>query len=218
MAAQSNDIKQLFSHLGLNPGEYVEIRPKPDSNATVRRKPLPETVLQSLAQEPALPATEQVAAVVADRAVPAQPIAVSPVRVEASMPGEPAVTVTMNAPVAPAPNPASSDRLRSLFQQVKEPLTAGVPVEEEDANHEQPLQEAIAEAHYVHPTGRSRRQSAEDNSAAVALDAALARLKDAPPKLQTRPASLQTSTRTGIGSGGDTLQDVFRRLSKASKK
>lgn len=197
MSAQSNDIKQLFSHLGLNPGDYLEIRPKPVSNATVARAPvvLPEGLL------------------------PTPPVAVAPAPVQVveapvtRVTDEVQRTVTLNAP--PPVNQPPAENLHSLFQQVKEPLTAGLPAEEEDTGVEQSLKEAVAETRYVPPVPQTRRPPPEETMATDALDAALAKLKDAPPRLQTPPLLAHTSTQAGAGSR---LQDVFRRISSKGSK
>lgn len=49
MVEKKDDIKQLFSHLGLNPSDYQEIRSAPSANATVSEAPRRWSLLQSAA-------------------------------------------------------------------------------------------------------------------------------------------------------------------------
>lgn len=58
MAEKSDDIKNLFLNLGLNPGDYHEIRSAPTANATVSEAPRRWSLLQAAAIKPvaAMPA------------------------------------------------------------------------------------------------------------------------------------------------------------------
>ena len=218
MSGQSSDIKQLFSHLGLNPGDYLEIRPKPASNATRSRTEavIPEELLmprQPTPQEFAalLPAPEPAApdAIPAPETVVIPAMAQAPVRLL----GSPATNdqpVTVVVPVAHPAVPVVRENLESLFRQVSEPPTAGASAEELEEDSSASLKDLAAEA-ARDSTITSRRISDEDVRGNQALDAALAKLKDASSRLQVPHQSVHTGTQAGSGSS---LLDVFRRISK----
>lgn len=150
MAEKSDDIKQLFSHLGLNPNDYHEIRSAPTMNATVSEAPRRWSLLQAV---PAAAGSPTPGAEALRSLVPPAPVAVpKPSPVPAALlaavappppqPVAPRLEKPADAPptLEPAPaaialptdlsaalfaNPAPpSDGLHSLFQSVKEPQTA----------------------------------------------------------------------------------------------
>lgn len=93
-ADRSDDIKQLFSHLGLNPGDYQEIReksraaPRGESLMPTAAKPTPPTVMPAAA-----PPTVQIA--------PTVPVL-------APVPPAPAPTIAAPPPMSQAPAVANS--------------------------------------------------------------------------------------------------------------
>jgi hypothetical protein len=139
MAEKSDDIKQLFSHLGLNPSDYQEIRSAPSANATVTETPRRWSLLQATSKhplptkiEPIVPTTSGPSAmptpapaavpraVAAAAPAPAQWAALSP-RATVSVPMAP-VVVPPPAVAAPvADDQPLAEGLRSLFQSVREP-------------------------------------------------------------------------------------------------
>lgn len=149
MAEKSDDIKQLFSHLGLNPNDYHEIRSAPTMNATVSEAPRRWSLLQAVPVAAASPAPgaealrspgpAALAAVPRPSPLPTallaavapaapQPPAARPEKPAESAPTlEPAPAATLptdlSALFASQPAPPS-DGLHSLFQSVKEPQTA----------------------------------------------------------------------------------------------
>lgn len=133
MAEKSDDIRQLFSHLGLNPGDYHEIRSAPLANATVGEAPRRWPLLQSPPAQPAhiAPAAAPVAvpqAVLASLLpdpVPAPHVA-PPVEAPAPAPAaEPSAhSVLPSVLSAVLATPAPQSDLQSLFLSVKEPQTA----------------------------------------------------------------------------------------------
>ena len=67
MSEKSDDIKQLFSHLGLNPSDYQEIRSAPSSGATMTEAPRRWSLLQAISSPTPVPSR------VAPTAAPASP-------------------------------------------------------------------------------------------------------------------------------------------------
>lgn len=145
MSEKSDDIKQLFSHLGLNPSDYQEIRSAPSSGATMTEAPRRWSLLQAInTQAPAArvaptlaPATPAVAPAPAAVPPPPTPSQWAEILPGLSVPrGEPATTAV---PVPPSPPPAAAvepppaptvavDGLSSLFQSVREsPVPPPVP-------------------------------------------------------------------------------------------
>ena len=149
MAEKSDDIKQLFSHLGLNPNDYHEIRSAPTANATVSEAPRRWSLLQAAAPQrhvqPAMPQALLTAA--APMPVPAPvPVSVPPQAMAQSL--LPAALLaaaedilraeaTGGSPLRRQPlseqlptrepvmaEPVTDLGLQSLFQSVKEPQTA----------------------------------------------------------------------------------------------
>lgn len=133
MAEKSDDIKQLFSHLGLNPSDYQEIRSAPSANATVTETPRRWSLLQATSKHP-LPT--KVAPIVPTTSAPSAPPAAVPRAVAAATPAqwaELSPRATVSVPMAPVvvpppavPAPVADDQplaegLRSLFQSVREP-------------------------------------------------------------------------------------------------
>lgn len=134
MSEKSDDIKQLFSHLGLNPSDYQEIRSAPSANATVTEAPRRWALLQATSKQP-LPT--KVAPIVspAPAAVPAAvPRSVAPAAPSQRAELPPKAALLPSAVPAVAPSPADqllTEGLRSLFQSVREPVPVaplpGVP-------------------------------------------------------------------------------------------
>lgn len=138
MAEKSDDIKQLFSHLGLNPNDYHEIRSAPTANATVSEAPRRWSLLQaapapvSIAQQMARPSA-LAAAPVAVASVAAAPAVTSLLAAAAVSEAPPtfepqpvpqALPADLSAALLAQPVAASAlDDLQSLFQSVKEPQT-----------------------------------------------------------------------------------------------
>ena len=143
MADKSDDIKQLFSHLGLNPNDYHEIRSAPTANATVSEVPRRWSLLQAAAAprsvQPVMP--QALLTAVAPVPVPAPPAAMSQsllpaallaaaediLRAEAT--GGSSLRRPALAEQAPRREPAMIEPaadlgLQSRFQSVKEPQTA----------------------------------------------------------------------------------------------
>ena len=146
MSEKSDDIKQLFSHLGLNPNDYQEIRSAPTANATATEAPRRWSLLQAIApQQPVAPRVAPVANFAAAVAPTASvlPAALAPMlsptaalaAVRASSVRDEAAN--MPPPVL-GPDPVeaisgrgsastTSESLHSLFQSVKEPQTVAAP-------------------------------------------------------------------------------------------
>lgn len=131
MAEKSDDIRQLFSHLGLNPGDYHEIRSAPLANATVGEAPRRWPLLQSPPAQPASIAPA-VAPVAVPQAVLASllpdpapaPYVAPPVESPAPAAEPPAQSVLPSVLSAVLATPAPQTDLQSLFLSVKEPQTA----------------------------------------------------------------------------------------------
>ncbi len=218
MSGQSSDIKQLFSHLGLNPGDYLEIRPKPASNATRSRT---EAVIPEELLMPRQPTPQEFAALlsapepVVAEANPAPETVVIPAMAQAPVrqlesPPSTDLPVTVAVPVAHQAVPVVRENLESLFRQVSEPPTAGASAEELEEDSSASLKDLAAEAARDSAV-TSRRLSEDDVRSNQALDAALAKLKDASSRLQVPHQSVHTDAQAGSGSS---LLDVFRRISK----
>jgi hypothetical protein len=104
-ADRSDDIKQLFSHLGLNPGDYQEIRERS------RAAPRGESLMPPTAAQPATPPT------IAPAAAPPPTLQIPPTVPVTAMPAPPEpVTIappplrqapTVAATIAPPPAPAA---------------------------------------------------------------------------------------------------------------
>lgn len=155
MSEKSDDIKQLFSHLGLNPSDYQEIRSAPSAGATMTEAPRRWSLLQAINTQtpatrvpPTLTAAVPVPAAVPTPPTPSQWAEILPGRSVAS---SEAVTIAAPAPsallapvaasppvVASAPVAASApptrtstvaiDGLSSLFQSVRAtPMPAAAP-------------------------------------------------------------------------------------------
>lgn len=139
MAEKSDDIKQLFSHLGLNPSDYQEIRSAPSANATVTETPRRWSLLQATSKHPlptkvapivpttsgpsAMPPPISAPAAVPRAAAPATPAqwaALSP-RATVSVPMAPVVVPPPAVPAPVADDQPLAEGLRSLFQSVREP-------------------------------------------------------------------------------------------------
>lgn len=132
MSEKSDDIKQLFSHLGLNPSDYQEIRSAPSANATVTEAPRRWSLLQATSKQPlpskvapilnTLPAA--VPAAVPRPGVPATPSQWAELLPRATT--APAAVPTAAVPTVAAPAPLAdqplAEGLRSLFQSVREPV------------------------------------------------------------------------------------------------
>lgn len=140
MSEKSDDIKQLFSHLGLNPSDYQEIRSAPSAGATMTEAPRRWSLLQAINTQtpaarvpPTLTAAVPLPAAVPTPPTPSQWAEILPAR---SVPGSEAVTiaapspsallapVSVSAPAAASAPPtrtstAAIDGLSSLFQSVR---------------------------------------------------------------------------------------------------
>lgn len=102
-ADRSDDIKQLFSHLGLNPGDYQEIRER--SRAATRGESLMPGTRSSVAT-PAVPPTVAPAA----GPLPSAPLAPTvPLVPEPAMPPPAAAAPVRTAPAVAPPAPAPGD-------------------------------------------------------------------------------------------------------------
>lgn len=126
MPDKSDDIKQLFSHLGLNPNDYQEIRSAPLSNATASEAPRRWSLLQAIsppAPVPLAPAAVAAPVAIAPVLVPNIPAPAMPAWPDSSLLSVPRLASSYSAPFAPA---ATLGDLQSLFQSVKEPQTVGV--------------------------------------------------------------------------------------------
>lgn len=121
MSDKSDDIKQLFSHLGLNPSDYQEIRSAPASNATVTEAPRRWSLLQAInpgkpgnltGADPGLSAATRI------------PPSADPLPMTVAAPLPPTLPVASAPASAPAATISSSpaDGLRALFQSVREPV------------------------------------------------------------------------------------------------
>lgn len=131
MSDKSDDIKQLFSHLGLNPSDYQEIRSAPSASATVSEAPRRWSLLQATSRQP-LPT--KVAPIlnssqsVAPAAVPVASGTKMPLQGTGGLP--PSIAVASSPAAAQGLAPVSStasdhtlaEGLRSLFQSVREPV------------------------------------------------------------------------------------------------
>ncbi|MDP3859607.1 MAG: hypothetical protein Q8Q73_17760 [Stagnimonas sp.] len=130
MSEKSDDIKQLFSHLGLNPGDYQEIRNAPSAGATMTEAPRRWSLLQAISAPSSVASVASAARVmpslapaVAPAVVPSAPPPPTPSQWAEILPG----LATPSSPPPPAPEPpltAAADGLKSLFQSVREPLPA----------------------------------------------------------------------------------------------
>lgn len=128
MAEKSDDIKQLFSHLGLNPSDYQEIRSAPSSGATMTEAPRRWSLLQAINSPSPVPsrvAPSLVPAPAVPPPAPAQWAEILP-SVNATVPR---VEAAPGVPL-PAPSlPPVSEGLSSLFQSVREGQVAAEPSE-----------------------------------------------------------------------------------------
>ncbi|MES2884727.1 MAG: BcsR/BcsP family cellulose biosynthesis protein [Pseudomonadota bacterium] len=151
MAEKSDDIKQLFSHLGLNPNDYHEIRSAPTANATVSEAPrrwsllqaaapqrhvqplIPQTLLTAVAPVPvpvlAPAAAPRPSVFMGQSLLPAALLAAAEDILRAEAGGGASLrqpTATEQAPTREPvmAEPVSDLGLESLFQSVKEPQTA----------------------------------------------------------------------------------------------
>lgn len=129
MSEKSDDIKQLFSHLGLNPSDYQEIRSAPSSGATMTEAPRRWSLLQAIGSPAAVPSR-------ATPSVPPAPRPPSPSQWAEILPG---LGTAPAEPAAATPAPVTSsspipEGLSSLFQAVREtqmPPAAPPPAIEE---------------------------------------------------------------------------------------
>lgn len=127
MSEKSDDIKQLFSHLGLNPSDYQEIRSAPSANATVTEAPRRWSLLQATSKQPlptkVAPILNTPPAAVPS-AVPRAPAPATPSQWAELLPR--ATTASAAVPTVAAPAPVAdqplAEGLRSLFQSVREPV------------------------------------------------------------------------------------------------
>jgi hypothetical protein len=219
MSGQSSDIKQLFSHLGLNPGDYLEIRPKPASNATRTRT---EAVMPTELLMPRHPTPQEIAALLpqADRAVPAavEPTETVALPVTSSIPEpEPKLApvvddlpVTLAVPAPQQAVPVARENLETLFRQVSEPSTAGASAEDLEEASSASLKDIAAEV--AKDSAVSHRSAINnDTHSNEALHIALAKLKDASSRLQVPHQNVHTESHP---SSESSLLDVFRRISK----
>lgn len=137
MSEKSDDIKQLFSHLGLNPSDYQEIRNAPSAGATMTDAPRRWSLLQAISAPssvasvaPAARVMPSLAPAVTPAVVPSAPTPPTPSQWAEILPGlAPAPSTSTSAP-APAPEApvSAADGLKSLFQSVREPVpTAPLP-------------------------------------------------------------------------------------------
>lgn len=148
MAEKSDDIKQLFSHLGLNPSDYREIRSAPSANATVSEAPRRWSLLQSVPRAanapiaavrvsaPAMQVASQPSVLPSAllAALPQAPIrSVLPAAATVARP-VPAVAAfapaVMPAAVPPPARPSARDELVSIFQSVGTVRVPTAPVDE----------------------------------------------------------------------------------------
>lgn len=147
MAEKSDDIKQLFSHLGLNPNDYHEIRSAPTANATVSEAPrrwsllqaaapqrhvqpaLPQALLTAVAAAPVAPPAPLPSPAMGQSLLPAALLAAAEDILRAEATGGALPRRPVSAEQAPTREPAMAEPvadlgLQSLFQSVKEPQTA----------------------------------------------------------------------------------------------
>ena len=153
MAEKSDDIKQLFSHLGLNPSDYREIRSAPTANATVSEAPRRWSLLQSVPRAANAPIATMRASAPAMQAstrpsvLPSALLAALPQPVPApvaTMPRSiPAAAMPFSAPIPQAPLPPvvspmpppparaiQRDDLASIFQTVGATRVSSLPADE----------------------------------------------------------------------------------------
>lgn len=133
MSEKSDDIKQLFSHLGLNPSDYQEIRSAPSANATVTEAPRRWSLLQATTQHPLPTKIPPIVSSPAPASAVPPPSLIAPAAVPRALPPrtnpagwvEPHATVSVPAPTPVTPPPAGdqplAEGLRALFQSVREP-------------------------------------------------------------------------------------------------
>lgn len=147
MAEKSDDIKQLFSHLGLNPSDYREIRSAPSANATVSEAPRRWSLLQSVPRVanpsivPVRVNATVMQAVPKPSALPSALLAALPqapirsVLPVAAMTRPVSVAAAFVSPVMPAAvplrvSPNARDELVSIFQSVGAVRVPTAPVDE----------------------------------------------------------------------------------------
>lgn len=234
MAEKSDDIKQLFSHLGLNPSDYREIRSAPTANATVSEAPRRWSLLQSApraANAPISPirgADRSLQTVPKSSALPPEVLAALPQKTAAPSvaPKNPShgglITppVGTSASMSPLLRDNPRDDLVSIFQ------TVGVPKIASQAADELP---SIRISSRMAPISRS--MDLGSNASAILprplLEAAERTAADMPVVVAPIPA--RPSFSQGVASGrlklnlgtgstahssepAESLQDVFRRL------
>jgi hypothetical protein len=141
MADRSDDIKQLFSHLGLNPGDYQEIR---DKSAATRSETLTPTFARTQAPTQLQPPT---VAVPTRQHSPTITIAPTLVAAPPAAAAAPSPATRQQAPVAPPPLQDPATRWPLLRAAVETP-TRVAQIDRSAAAPEappQPIEPAVIE-------------------------------------------------------------------------
>ncbi|MES2682864.1 MAG: BcsR/BcsP family cellulose biosynthesis protein [Pseudomonadota bacterium] len=277
MAEKNDDIKQLFSHLGLNPNDYQEIRSAPTASATVTEAPRRWSLLQAAA-----PARHAQAPVAAGLPVAAPPVT-QPLPAAAPQPdamtasnlfsaalratAEDILRAETSGSIAPraAPStaavalpsalsaalaePSADQGLQSLFQSVKEPQTVSIIPPAPEVLVTQRRTELIFDRPPV-PTSLTERAGAmAPEPTKAVLDMSPISMQYSPEEPETRyspppsrlgpvpvtaPSMPEPAAPAAAGSGrlrfaasaaaapaashGESLQDVFARLSRDNRR
>jgi len=232
MAEKSDDIKQLFSHLGLNPSDYREIRSAPTANATVSEAPRRWSLLQSVPRAANVSisqaATRVVQAVPKPSALPPEVLAALPQNMpmlsaaqrNSPQPGAmtPPVVASLNMPPLLRGNPR--DDLVSIFQAVGVPKVASQAADElpsiRISSHMASISRSMDSSNHATalpprlPPVAPERTAPDVSVVVTPMSAKASSLQGA--------ASGRLKLNLGAGSAGhssesaESLQDVFRRL------
>lgn len=132
MSEKSDDIKQLFSHLGLNPSDYQEIRSAPSSGATMTEAPRRWSLLQAISSPNPVPSRVSPSMAPAPAPAPVPPPQPAAAQWAEILPGLNTTVPRVEAPAAVPPSPPPppvSEGLSSLFQSVRETPLPAEPAE-----------------------------------------------------------------------------------------